>query len=389
MSSLANDCPFQRFRDLMPVAHGFSYLDHAAVGPLPITAQQGINQWVSEATFLGDTIWPTWNQRVQALRSLSAELINASADEMAIVPNTTAGINLVSQGIRFKAGDNVVLPDGEFPSNYFPWKILEADGIELRIVPRGPLGQIDLNELQQACDQRTRLVSASWVGFASGYRLDVAAVAEIAHRHGAYFFLDAIQGLGVFPIDVKAAGVDFLAADGHKWMLGPEGAGLFYVRQSLLDELKPQFVGWNSVVSPFNFSEPELKLKPTAARYEGGSQNMVGTTGLLASLQLLAETGLSSTSSQLADQVLNNTDLLCDRLQSAGAQIYSERNREQASGIVAFSVPVGDPAAVRQHLIHRGVITSCRGGVLRAALHAYNNQTDIDRLIEGLISFKD
>ena len=143
------------------------------------------------------------------------------------------------------------------------------------------------NRIADACDDRTRIVSASWVGYASGARLDPAEISKVAHDAGALFFLDAIQGLGVFPLDVEETGIDFLAADGHKWMIGPEGAGVFYSRQEHLQMLRPMNVGWNSVKQGNDFSNVDLKVRDAARRYEGGTQNMAGFIGLGASLELL------------------------------------------------------------------------------------------------------
>ena len=195
-------------------------------------------------------------------------------------------------------------------------------------------------------------------------------------------FLDAIQGLGVFPIDVRQTPIDFLAADGHKWMLGPEGAGLFYVRREHLDRLRPIGVGWNSVVHAHDFSRIALDLRPTAARYEGGSQNMVGVLAMGASLELLAGLGLGRDGSAVADRVLAVTDLTCQRLEQAGARVMSHRQGEHRSGIVVFEVPGRDLEQLRLNCIHAGVVLSCRAGRLRISPHAYTNEEDIDRLIQ-------
>lgn len=375
------------FREQMPVAQSIAYFDHAAVGPLTLPASVAIQEWCAEATYTGDMNWPKWNHRVTRLRRLAASLVNASPTEIAIVPNTTAGINFVALGLEWKDGDNIVLPASEFPSNLYPWKSLERFGVEFREVPLTANHEVDLDGIAAACDSRTRIVTCSWVGFASGYRIDVAKLAEIAHSNGAYFFLDAIQGLGVFPLDVKSCEVDFFAADGHKWMLGPEGAGLFYVSEAMLDKLAPQMIGWGSVTNPFDYSSPKLEIKPDASRYEGGSMNMVGVAGLLASLELLHQQGLSHSTSLVADHVLNVTDYLCDRLLGIGASIKSVREAKHASGIVSFDIEGLPLVEVRKHLLQRGIVTSCRGGWLRCAAHAYNDTADVDRLCETIQTF--
>jgi selenocysteine lyase/cysteine desulfurase len=239
-------------------------------------------------------------------------------------------------------------------------------------------GRLDLDRLDAACDERTRIVSISWVGYATGYRHDLASVAEIAHRHGALLFVDAIQGLGAFPLDVSRTPIDFLAADGHKWQLGPEGAGVLFVRHEHLDRLRPWGVGWNSVAHSHDFTHIELNFKPSAERFEGGSQNMPGMLGLGASLALLERLGVG----KIASQILDVTDLAVRRLEEAGARVVSHREGEHRSGIVALEFPGASPQAVRQHCLQRGVVLSCRGGRLRISPHAYNTAEEIEQAVE-------
>jgi selenocysteine lyase/cysteine desulfurase len=371
----------------MPVAQRWAYLDHAAVAPLTAPAAETLATWATEAVRQGDTVWPDWSRRVEALRDAAAGLIGADRDEIALVPNTTAGISLVAEGLDWRTGENVVTLADEFPSNVYPWLNLESRGVETRRVPTDD-GRLDLDKLFAACDARTRIISLSWVGYATGYRHDVARIVEIAHERGMLVMLDAIQGLGAFPFDVRRTPVDFLAADGHKWMLGPEGAGIAYIRREHLDQLRPLGVGWHSVVHASDYTRIELTLKPSAARYEGGSQNMAGMLALGASLELLLALGIE----QIAAAILEITDRACERLQSIGATIVSDRRPEhrggrQRSGIVAFELAGRDSLAVKKHCLTRQVVLSCRAGRLRISPHAYNNEEDLDRLIDALQSF--
>jgi selenocysteine lyase/cysteine desulfurase len=377
----------RRLRAQMPVVEKWAFFDHAAMCPLPTPVAETLRAWLDEAVADANTVWLDWVRRVELMRATAARMIGADADEIALVRNTTAGISLVAEGFPWQPGDNVVTLADEFPSNLFPWMHLADRGVETRKVTTDS-GRLDLDQLAAACDARTRIVSLSWVGYSTGYRQDVAKIVELVHERGGLVFLDAIQGLGAFPLDVGAVPVDFLAADGHKWLLGPEGAGIGYIRREHLERIRPQSVGWHSVVPAVDYSRAELKLKPTAARFEGGSENMAGTLALGASLELLLELGLDN----VAAAVLDVTELACERLREIGATIVSDRRPDhrggqQRSGIVAFELPGRDPMAVRKHCLAEHVVMSCRSGRLRISPHAYNNEEDVDRLIAALLSF--
>lgn len=369
------------FRREMPVTENWAYFDHAAIAPLPASAKAAIEQLAADAALNGDHNWPNWRKNVERVRNAGAELIHAQQSEIAVVRNTTEGISLVAEGFPWQAGDNVVVPESEFPSNLYPWLNLQSRGVEVRQVPVEN-ERLDLNRVHDLCDERTRIVAASWVGYQTGWRNDVDALADLAHRNGALFFLDAIQGLGVLPLDVSQTPVDFLAADGHKWLLGPEGAGLFYLREEHLDLLRPIGVGWNSVKQAGDFADPTFDLKPSAGRYEGGSYNMLGIAGLAAALELLLSHGID----RIASRLLDVTDRLCQQLQSIGAEIDSCREAERRSGIVAFRLPGRDPREIHKQCPNFGVILNCRAGRVRVSPHAYNNQEEIDRLITALES---
>ena len=374
---------WQALRNQMPVANGVAYFDHAAVAPISGPAQNAMVQWAAQAAEQGELVWAEWTQRVEQVRQRAAELIGADSREVAFVANTTTGINLIAEGLPWEPGDNVVTLANEFPSNLYPWLNLQSRGVETRRVAVDAVA-VDLERILAACDERTRLISVSWVSYLTGWRLDVAELVQAAHDRGVLVFLDAIQGLGVFPIDVSQVGVDFLAADGHKWMLGPEGAGLLYVRQDRLEQLRPLGVGWHSVAHAHDFSRIELNWRDAAARYEGGSQNMVGVLGLGASLDMLASYGLGCNTSPIAERVLEIAEMAAVQLQSIGAKIISCREEAHRSGIVSFDLPGRDLPGERRRCLARQVALSCRGGLLRISPHAYVNEEDVIRLIEVL-----
>lgn len=371
--------PWDEFRRQMPVASRWAYLDHAAVAPWTAPARDALRAWADDLAANGDTNWPAWARRLEHLRAAAARLLGATHEEIALVRNTTEGINLVAEGFPWRDGDNLVTPADEFPSNLYPWMNLASRGVETRRVAAAA-GRVRLEDLAAACDARTRLVAVSWVNYASGWRQDLEALCELAHRRGALLCIDGIQGLGVFPLDVRQTPIDFLSADGHKWLLGPEGAGIFYLRREHLDLLRPLGVGWNSVVQANDFSHIELNLKSSAARYEGGTYNLGGLLALGASLDVLLALGIEN----IAARVLEITELACQRLAGIGATIASCREPPHASGIVAFELPGRVPADARKRCLEAGVALGVRGGRLRISPHAYNNSDDIERLAAAL-----
>lgn len=367
----------------MPVTEKWAYLDHAAVGPLSRPAGEAIHQFADQAVREGDTVWPQWARRLEELRSGVAELIAAEADEICLIPNTTTGINLVAEGFPWQPGDSVVVPEGEFPSNLFPWLNQRFRGVEVRVVPRRG-GEVWVDDLMDHVDGSTRIVAASWVGFASGYRLDLEALVERAHQRGVLVFLDAIQGLGIYPLDVKKIPVDFLAADGHKWLLGPEGAGVGMIRREHLDLLRCPTVGWNSVRNAHQFSAGSFQLREDAGRFEGGSANMVGMSALAASVELFLQVQREHGAGAIGGRVLQLAQRLDEMLGEIGAASRLPAEETRRSGIVTFDVPGADPAEVRRVCLQRNVVLSVRDGGLRASIHAYNDEEDLNRLVEAV-----
>ncbi|MEM1062706.1 MAG: aminotransferase class V-fold PLP-dependent enzyme, partial [Planctomycetota bacterium] len=371
------DAEWQSFRGLMQVTDRYAYFNHASVSPLPRPTRDAVVAWADDFHLHGTTNWLRWREEIEEVRRLGAKLFDADTDEIAFIRNTTEGIALVAEGLDWRAGDNVVVARSEFPSNLHPWRHLKSRGVEVREIGNDADEALDPAEYDKACDARTRLISSSWVGYLTGHRRDPAALCEIAHRYGALFFLDAIQGLGVLPLDVSAVPIDFLAADGHKWMLGPEGAGLFYVRRDNLERLRPVLVGWNSVVGAEQFSHDERDLKPRAERFEGGTYNMAGAAGLAASLRLLTEPGTEAIAARLREV----TATLVDRIVAAGCHVAADRSDAHWSGIVSFAPPDESPLSFVKRAAEAGVGVMARGGRVRAAPHVYNDRSDIDRLI--------
>jgi cysteine desulfurase/selenocysteine lyase len=372
---------WESLRAQFPVVERLAYFDHAAVSPLPLRASEHIGRYLDELTRYGASNYPGEPfATLSRARALGAQLIGTRPEQVFIVRSTTQGLGIAATGLPVRPGDNVVLVEREFPANIRPWLPLRRRGVEVRFVPQRR-GRVLLDDLAARVDDRTRAVSVSHVQFLSGFRIDVGAVAEICRRHDALFVLDAIQGLGAFPLDVEAQGVDFLAADAHKWLLGPEGVGLGYAAPRAVERIEPALEGWLAVRDPFDFFDVEQPLKETAERYEEGAYNLAGIHGMVGSLELILEAGVGA----IMERVLQLTDIVVDRLAARGWELLSPREvPAERSGIVLAAHAGVDFTTLRGRLRERGIVVSVRGGAMRVAPHAYNTAAEIDRLLAEL-----
>jgi cysteine desulfurase / selenocysteine lyase len=363
------------FRRECPASQRWAYFDHAAVSPLTDRARRALIDYANDITDNGVIHDSARVRAIEAVRRLAGRLLDADPLDIAFIKNTSEGIGIVAEGLRWQVGDNVVTAEDEYPANLYPWMNLAERGVELRRLSSRD-GRILVDDLRAAIDSRTRLLSLSFVEYATGFRNDLAAVGQMCRERGVLFFVDAIQGLGVLPLDVQQTPIDFLAADGHKWLLGPEGAGILWVRRDCLEQLHPVGIGWNSVIDSRNFGRVEFRLKPHAGRWESGSLNVGGILALGASLELLLAIGIDA----LQQRVFELTDYLCERAQRIGLAVYSSRRPGEKSAIVSLSLPFDVKAVVRR-CRDAGIVVNQRGGRLRVSPHAYNTTEELDRLL--------
>ena len=381
MADLQND-----YSDLFPILRELAFFNHAGVAPISGPAGDAIRTFADQATARA-YVNGGWYKRAVQVKQAAAELINAeSGSEIAFIPNTSTGLSLVANGLDFEPGDNVVITDVEYPANRYPWQNLSRLDVELIEVPQGADGRIDVSAVCDAITDRTRVVSISHVQYASGHRVNLRPISDMVHMAGGYLCVDAIQSVGVLPVDVQAMGIDFLSADGHKWMLGPEGLGIFYCRQDLCEMLRPAVVGWMNMVDAQNYGDYRFEFQPDARRFEPGSWNIPGILGLGASLDLIKEVGIDT----IWQRVDALTTRFCEGIAQKGYEVFSPREQpEERSGIVIFTAPerVGGHEAHRKivnDLEQDGVIIALRNGRLRFSPHFYNTGEQIDRLVEAL-----
>lgn len=373
-----NGSQLETYRREFPVVDSYIYLDNAGVAPVPLRVGTAVAEFLREASSLGFAGYSRWMERVERVRGLSARLVGAGSDEIAFVKNTSHGISIVAGGLDWKDGDNVLVFEKDFPTNIYPWLALERKGVSVRYIPLGGDGRISIKDVERLTDSRTKLISMSTVQSLNGFMMDPEELRRFCSERGVLLFLDAIQSLGAVPMDVDKYGADFLSADGHKWLLAPEGTGIFYCRKERAKELYPNLVGWKSVVHEAEFERIELTLKEDALRFEEGSYNVMGIIALGAALDLLFEAGMD----RVHSRILDLGDLVIGEADRRGFEVRTPREREKRGGIVSFAGPF-DPKKVKASLMTRRMVVNERGGALRMAPHFYNSEEEI------LLAFKE
>ncbi len=362
------------------------HLNHAAIAPWPVITRDAVIAFAEENAAIGSQKYDLWMQTELQLKKKLALLINApSTDEIAILKNTSEGLSLVAQGLSFKTGDNIVIPAEEFPSNKVVWQALETKGVDIRLIPVQDIEKPE-QALINAMDARTRLLSCSSVQFARGLRLNLNVIGKACKQNDTLFCVDAIQSLGAISFDVQNCYADFVVADGHKWMCGPEGAALFYCRKDRQDLLRLTQYGWHMLKSAFDFSHQDnsIQIIETAQRFESGSPNMLGITALNASLGLLLDIGIK----KIQARVIENTEYLFSELASlSDIKILTPTEGGKYAGIVTFQKQMVDNVKLYQHLQDNNVICAYRGDGIRFSPHFYTEPQLMDKALKIVSDF--
>ncbi len=365
----------EAFADQFPVTDNLVYLNHAAVAPLCGPAAEAMKGLVDDACLFGSIHYDKWMQAYDGLRRSAAKLINASPGEIAIVKNTSEGIATIALGLNWKPGDRVIAFREEFPSNYYPWLRLEARGVDLTW-----LSIYDsLDKIAQALPG-AKLLAISYVNYLSGYRVNLNEIGRLCQSEGCFFFVDAIQGMGALPLDVEETHIDALAADGHKWMLGPEGNGVLYVRRKWLDAIEPVEFGWTNPAKYADYSSRDMTLRPDAGRYECGTLNTVGCFGLKAAIDLLLNVGIE----KIAPAVLELADQLESGARAKGYEVIIPRTEATGSGIVSIRHPSLTSSQVVSKLKQQNIVAAPRQGWVRLSPHFYITPEHIERVLREL-----
>lgn len=363
-----------------PVVQDKVFLAHAADCPLSQRVVQAVTDYAQEAAH-NDQEGVVFPALLEEGRQLASGLLNCRADEVSFVGPTSLGLSLVASGLKFRRGDNIVIYHDDFPSNVYPWMALAEKGVQVRLLNIRTLGVIRPRDVMGQVDENTRLVALASCHFISGYRLEHEVIGKYLRDRGILFCLDGIQTLGAFPTTVEQ--VDFLAADAHKWLLGPCGAGILYVRREMQERLTPPLYGWHNVRCPDYLAAEEIAWRSGSKKFEAGSANLLGLAGLVAALKLTTLIGVD----EIARELLRKRAWLVPALQDKGYTVLNADVAPQnASGIVTCFRPDTDMAALHERLFAAGIVTSLRKDrqgqqYLRFSPHYYNTDAEIQSAV--------
>jgi len=370
-------------RHEFPVARDKIFLAHAGDCPLPRRVAEAISHYAAESS-TGDQEQMVYPAILDQGRALAVQLLGCQPEEVAFVGPTSLALSFIASGLRFRRGDNILIYFDDYPSNVYPWMALADQGIEVRLLNTRSLGLIRPKDVIGQVDENTRLVALASCHFISGYRLDFEAIGGHLRQRNILFCLDAIQTLGAFPMNVQ--NVDLLAADAHKWLLGPCGAGVLYVRRALQERLNPPIYGWHNVHCPDFVSQEQIVLRSTAAKYEAGTHNLLGLVGLVTAMELLLELGIEN----IARELLRKRSWLVPALQAKNYSVlHADAPPENSSGITSFYRPGENLASLQQKLAQAGAVTSLRVDrtgqkYVRLSPHFYNTDEELRRVLDLL-----
>ncbi|MDX2417223.1 MAG: aminotransferase class V-fold PLP-dependent enzyme [Xanthomonadales bacterium] len=365
--------------DEFPVLQHGLYANHAAISPWPRIASQAVAAFALENAEIGADKYNHWLLRETQLRKRLAGLINAvSADDIALLKNTTEGICTVANGIDWRKGDNLVLPADEFPSNRLPWLALQRYGVEVREVDIRSTDEPE-NALLEQVDKRTRLLSVSAIQWTDGLRLKLETLGQFCKQNDVLFFVDAIQQLGAMQLDVQACGIDFLAADGHKWLLAPEGIAVFFCAENLREQLQLKQQGWHMLDDPYQFGRKDWQPSKSAMRFEAGSPNTLGQVAMHASVGLLQEVGMPQVETLITANSLTLSSGLTDM---PGVELVRPYDPQRVSGIVSFRPANRELVEVQQTLKSKKLSCTVRGEAIRLSPHFYQAGKPVQEMLD-------
>ncbi len=368
---------FDQLRRDFPKLSEVTYINTASLGLPPKCCTDAVMKWLEEREY-GNIFWLKWEKIREETKQKIARMINAEEKTIAIVENTSWGLNIIANSLKWKKGDNIILNDLEFPTNIFPWQIqAKKHSLEIRVI-RNKNGIIDIRDIREKIDDKTRVIAISWVQFSNGFVSDLTQLAELAHSHDAILVVDGIQGVGAIPIDVRKMDIDVLVCGGHKWLLAFPGAGFMYIKKEILEDLDIKFGGWLSDADPFNFDYREYTPAEGSRRFEIGSPNFAGIYALNASVEYLLRIGVE----KIYERNLELTRFLLEKIPSRFKILSPLIDNTPKSSIILLAVK--DAKKAYEKLKERKIIVAARKGGLRVSINFYNNEEDIEKLLRNL-----
>ena len=365
----------EKTREQFPVTKNKVFLNHAAQSPLPKPVVDAIGKYTNEFLNFGTTSTDTNDDG----KPYFARLIGARPEEIALIENTSMGLNIVANMLHYPPGSKIVTTDLEYPSVVYPW-LRKGLGVKLHYV-KNVDGKVLLDDMEKAIDDKTVAAAISHVEYSNGFRHNLRVLSEIVHEHGAYLIVDAIQSVGTMPIDVKRDDVDFLMASCYKWLLSPPGAAYLFVKDELIERFEPPFVGWASVDQQvFETVDPwdiwSLSLSKTASRFQIGTSSIISLVGATVAMKMLLDFGTEN----IQRRIKKLTDHLIGSVEDLGLKLQTPQEKPCRSGIVNFRI--NRPKKLADRLNKKGIVVSARSNGIRVAPHYYNTEQEVDRLME-------
>jgi cysteine desulfurase/selenocysteine lyase len=363
-------------RERIPALKTCTHLDCAAVSPLFSDTIIEMQNFLENRGKNGDFDFFSWLEGLEECRKTAAAFVNASPEEIAFTLNTSEGINTVAHMLPWKKGDNIVTTDLEFPSNSLPWYNLQKKGVKIRSVKnRG--GEIRIEDIEKALNENTQLVTLSYVQFGNGFRCDLEEISKLCKEYNTYLFSDVIQGLGAVNLDVRKTGIDFFSTASYKWLMGPLGVGIFYIKKDIIEEFDPPYMGWFSLKNHENFNRPglsEIELADSARKFETGGRSFTLIKGLKKTLEIFSDIGIDAIEKRvlaLSQYVIDSADI-----------VQTPSDAKKRAGIT--NIVHKDADKIVEDLKKKRILVSARMNGIRVSTHFWNTKEDIDNLLEKI-----
>ncbi len=366
-------------RDHFPITRNHIYFNHASNSPMPIDVAEAMNEFNEDIICHGNLHERRWIRQVEKTREMYARMINARPEEIAFIKSTSQAISIICKGMKFRKGEKILTADVEFPANIFPWMAMAPKGVEIKFVGAKD-GRIDPKDIEKSIDARTKIIALSLVEYGSGFRNYVEEVGELCRKKGIFFYLDGIQGVGAIPIDVQKFNVDFMSVATSKWLFGPQGVAILYVRKDIVDEIGYEEVCWRSVIEEESRKGFKMEKGTGARKFEGDNANFSGIIGFGAVLKFRDKIGNDTIYRMLS----RNVDLIFEELKRRGYLIFGPVNRVERAGIISITHPEFSCEEILNRLLNENIIVSIRNNHLRISPHFYQTEEEIESLFEVL-----